>query len=76
MLIINLLILIANFNYLIINLNVVRHNLGKNVTSTSKSFIYRMMNSTHPTNSGRIFTIAILRADLKLLHGWRVTMDE
>jgi hypothetical protein len=43
-----LLILIANFNYLIINLNVVRHNLGENVTPTSKYFIYRMMNSTHP----------------------------
>jgi len=35
MLIINLLILIVNFNDLIINLNGVHHNVGKNVAPTS-----------------------------------------
>jgi len=31
-----------------------------------------MMGSTHPTNSARIFAIAILRPDPMHLHGWKV----
>ena len=34
--------------------------------------MYRMMGSTHPTNSGRTFAIAILRSGPMHLHGWKV----
>ena len=40
---------------------------------TSRHFsMYRMMRSTHPTNSGRTFAIAILRTGPMHLHGWKV----
>jgi hypothetical protein len=34
--------------------------------------IYRMMDSTHLTNLGRTFAMAILRSDPMNLHGWKV----
>jgi len=34
--------------------------------------IYRMMVSTHPTNSGRTFAISIFRSNPMHLHGWKV----